>query len=117
MKIDEDKMSYVQDLPGFDRGHPHYFKDPTIDHLLEIVLLLGGEVWINRDRQIIMEHLLATQGKVTNDMIEEFRPDEDLRKSLADRRNEFTRRVFGCLYAGLEGEEDDNFFNFIGKED
>ena len=43
-------LDYVKELPGFERGHPHYFKDPMIDHLLEIVLQLGAEMWIIRDR-------------------------------------------------------------------
>ena len=35
-------LYYVKDLPGFNRGHPHYFRDPMIDHLLEICLQLAG---------------------------------------------------------------------------
>ena len=41
-KMDRNTLNYVKDLPGFERGHPHYFKDPMIDHLLEIVMLMGG---------------------------------------------------------------------------
>ena len=48
---EQNSMDYVRELPGFERGHPHYFKDPMIDHLLEIVLQLGAELWVNRDRQ------------------------------------------------------------------
>ena len=64
------ELEYTKDLPGYERGHPHYFRDPVIDHLLEVVLLLGGELWVNRDRQMIMEELLAKEGKVTPEMID-----------------------------------------------
>ena len=52
--LDQTPLDYVKDLPGFERGHPHYFKDPMIDHLLEIVMMIGGELWVERDRRLIM---------------------------------------------------------------
>ena len=91
-------LDYVRDLPGFKRGHPHYFKDPMIDHLLEICLQLAGEIWVNRDRQIVIEHLLATEGKVTPEMIEAFKPDPEMKDTMRDARRLFTQRLFGCLY-------------------
>ena len=104
-----DAMDYVRDLPGFDRGHPHYYKEPIIDHLLEITLQLAAEIWVNRDRQMVMEHLLATQGKVTPDDIEAFRPTDEFRERLKSNRDEFTNRVFGCLYADLPNDNSGNF--------
>ncbi|MCB2106125.1 MAG: hypothetical protein KDE14_00435 [Rhodobacteraceae bacterium] len=90
-------LDYVKDLPGFERGHPHYFKDPMIDHLLEIVLQLGAELWIVKDRQMIVEHLLATEGKVTPEMIERFRPPQDLAQKLAEERRTLSRRLYQSL--------------------
>ena len=102
-------MDYVRELPGFERGHPHYFKDPMIDHLLEVVLQLGAELWINRDRQLVMEHLLATEGEVTPEMIEQFEPSPEFREELRAQRRSFTERVYGSLYEGLEGTGDQTF--------
>lgn len=114
--MDKSRLDYVKDLPGFERGHPHYFKDPMIDHLLEIVMLLGGELWIERDRRMITEHLIDTEGSATRERIEQFQPDEDFAKKLSDARQAFTKHVYGCLYA-KEGETDVNeFFSAIGKE-
>lgn len=90
-------LDYVKDLPGFERGHPHYFKDPMIDHLIEIVLQLGAELWIVKDRQMITEHLLATEGKVTPEMIERFRPAPELAEKLRDERRTLTRRLYQSL--------------------
>lgn len=106
MVTEKDGMDYVRELPGFERGHPHYFSDPVIDHLLEIVLQLGAEIWINRDRQMVIEHLLATEGKVTPEMIERFRPPPEFKERLREQRRSFTRRVYGSLYQGLDGEDE-----------
>ena len=114
---DSEDLGYVKDLPGFERGHPHYFRDPVIDHLIEVVLMLGGELWVNRDRQMIMEELLATEGKVTPDMIESFKPSEAFAEQQQRARRAFTERVYGCLqYEGLEAPET-GFFDIVAKSD
>jgi hypothetical protein len=114
---DQAELDYVKDMPGFERGHPHYFRDPVIDHLLEVVLLLGGELWVNRDRQMIMEELLATEGKVTTEMIESFKPDVEFLDRQKKARRRFTERVYGCLqYEGLEAPET-GFFDIVAKGD
>ncbi len=94
-------LDYVKDLPGFERGHPHYFKDPMIDHLLEIVLQLGAEMWIIRDRQMVTEYLLTTEGKVTPEMIEAFKPSPEFREKLKVERGTYTRRLYQSLYDGI----------------
>lgn len=115
--LDQTRLGYVKDLPGFERGHPHYFKDPMIDHLLEIVMMIGGELWVERDRRVITEYLLETEGSVTQAMIEQFQPDEAMKEKLASARDRFAHRVFGCLYDSDETTGVDDFFNVIGKED
>ena len=111
------ELEYVKDLPGFERGHPHYFRDPVIDHLLEVVLMLGGELWVNRDRQMIMEELLASEGKVTPEMIEAFKPGPAFIEKQQEARRAFTERVYGCLqYEGLDAPET-GFFDIVAKSD
>lgn len=110
-------LDYVKDLPGFERGHPHYFREPMIDHLLEICLQLAGEIWVNRDRQIVMEHLLATKGKVTPEMIEEFKPDADLKTEMKNARRVFSERIFGSLYADLDSAGEAEFLAGVVKEE
>lgn len=110
-------MDYVKDLPGFDRGHPHYFKDPMIDHLLEIVMLIGGELWVERDRRMVTEHLMETEGQVTADMIETFEPSDDFKEKLAAARGRMTKGLFGCLYDSEDISKTEDFFNVIGKDE
>jgi hypothetical protein len=109
-------LENVKDLPGFERGHPHYTKDPMIDHLLEIVLQLGGEIWVSRDRQMVMEYLLATEGKVTPEMIEQFKPPPEFAAKLREERRTFTRRVYQCLYDGLPQHDEAAFLSGLVKD-
>ena len=108
----EAELGYVKDLPGFTKTDPQFFSDPMIDKLLEITLLLGGEIWTNRDRQMVMEHLLATEGVVTPERIETFR-DERFAEESEKQRLQFVERIFGCLYGGLEGPADKNHFRWL----
>ena len=109
----EAETEYVKDLPGFETTHPQFFKDPMLDKLLEITLLLGGEIWANRDRQMVMEHLLSTKGMVTPDLIETFKPEEDFDKRSEELRLQFVQRIFGCLYEGVDIPDDQNHFNWL----
>lgn len=110
-------LDYVKELPGFEKGHPHYFKEEMIDHLLEICLQLAGEIWVNRDRQTVMEHLLATKGKVTPDMIEEFKPDSEIKQEMREARLLFSKRIFGSLYANLDDPGESGFLSGVMKEE
>lgn len=112
-KAVEAETEYVKDLPGFDKTQPQFFKDPMIDKLLEIVLLLGGEIWTNRDRQMVMEHLLATEGVVTPDLIETFKPDEEFEQNAEEMRLRFVDRIYGSLYSDTEIPEDQNHFKWL----
>jgi hypothetical protein len=115
----EDTMDDIRALPGFTRGHPHYYPEPVIDHLLEIVLQLGAEIWVNRDRQFVMETLLASEGKVTADMIDAFEPSEAFTRRLSEERKAFTERVYGCLYGDLNKQSRGGEFvpGVISKKD
>jgi hypothetical protein len=105
----DENIDELRALPGFERGHPHYFKDPVIDHLLEIVLQLGAELWVNRDRQMVIEHLLANEGQVTPDMIDAFEPPEDFAQRQREQRQAMMQRVYGCLYEGLDTDAGNRF--------
>lgn len=93
----ERATAYVEDLPGFKRSEPQYFRDPMIDHLLEVVILMGGEIWTLRHRQAIVEKLLAAGETVSADMIETFVADQDFTDQLQAERHDLVRRLFGGL--------------------
>lgn len=115
----EAELDYVKDLPGYERTNPQFFSDPMIDKLLEIVLILGGEMWTMRDRQAVMEHLLATHGRVTPDLIETFKPDQSFEERSEAQRLQFIQRIYGCLYGGAAPPPKKNYFTWLtdGKKD
>lgn len=92
--------AYVKDLPGFKRTEPQYFSDPVVDKLVEIVLLMGGEIWTLRHRQAITEKLMATGKMVSPDMIETYKPDPEFREQMEAERQDLIRRMFSALAAG-----------------
>ena len=96
----EEETQYVKDLPGFKRSNPHYFSDPMIDRLLEIVLLMGAEIWTLRHRQAVTERLLASGKTVTPDLIETFQPDEEMKEAIEQERQDLIKRMFASLAGG-----------------
>jgi len=108
-------LDYTKDLPGYERGHPHYFKDPMIDHLIDIVLQLGAELWVVKDRQMVTEHLLATAGKVTPEMIEQFKPPQEMREALSEQRRALTRRLYKSLSEEMGEAGEASFSGVLGR--
>ena len=73
MSSRHDELSRAQveraELPG--RGEePNFLPHPVMDRLLEAVIVLGGELWIERDRRRALESLLHSKGLVTPEEIE-----------------------------------------------
>lgn len=98
-KMDE-ATQYAQELPGFKRSNPQYFADPMIDRLLEVILMMGGEMWTLRHRQAIAEKLAAQGQPATSDMIETFVADDDFRASMELERQDLIRRMYAPLKEG-----------------
>jgi hypothetical protein len=102
---DTPKLDYVKDLPGFQKNNPQYYNDPAIDQLMSIVLDLGAELWVMRDRQAMMEELLETKGSVTREDLDKGRPSEMMAERLEQERQEFIRRVYGRLFENYGGDK------------
>lgn len=73
MSSRHDELSRAQveraGLPG-PGEEPHFLPHPVMDRLLEAVIVLGGELWIERDRRRALESLLHSKGVVTPEEIE-----------------------------------------------
>ena len=104
-------LDYVKDLPGYHRGNPVYFNDPMIDKILEIIMVLSGELWVEKDRRIVTEYLLSTKGEITSDMIENFKPDQEFKDKLKIERKRFTENIFNSLYDNEQSSNPDTFFS------
>lgn len=104
-KLKEADLAYTNDLPGAERGNPRYFENEVIDHLLGIVLELGAQFWVMRDRLAFLEEHLAAKGTVSLADLEEGRPSEELQEKLKAERQAMIQQVYGRLYSRYGGDE------------
>lgn len=97
-------LDYVRELPGYAPNQPQYFDQEIIDHLLGIVLELGAELWVTRDRQAHLEELLARHGIDVRAALETGRPSEETERRLRGERQAMIQRIYGRLYARYGGD-------------
>lgn len=71
-----------------------------LDDLGRAVLTLAREVWVLRDRQRILEHVLAERGVDVADAIDRYQPGPELQKRLDAERAAFVKELLGALAPG-----------------
>lgn len=101
----DDAAEFSRDMPGFDRGDPTYFDNEVIDHLVGIVLELGAELIVTRDRLARLEEMLASGEPVSVEDLDTGRPSEQLAARLDRERQEFIKRIYGRLYSRYGGDK------------
>lgn len=83
-------------------GRPYFFDDPAIDKILNMVVVLGGEVWTLRERLAALEAIQVRQGSLAAGEIDahEFSPEDEAR--LGALRKEFIDSLFRVLQEQVE---------------
>jgi hypothetical protein len=76
---------------------PAFFDNPAIDNLIAVTLELGAELWVVKERLRVMEHLLATHGRVTSDMIEQYQAPAAEQARVKAQRDAFVNRLYGAF--------------------
>ncbi len=71
--------------------------DANLNRLLAIISSLAAEVAVLRDRQRTLEQLLARDGKLSPEAIEEFEPDAADAAERMKWQAEYLRRVYAIL--------------------
>lgn len=83
--------------PPAPAPEPAFFDNPAIDNLIAVVLELGAELWVQRERTRVIEALLAQKGVVTPELIEQYVPSaEEVARAKAER-DAFVSRVYGAF--------------------
>jgi hypothetical protein len=100
-----ESLDYVRNLPGFQPNNPLYFDNEVVDHLISIVLELGAEIWVLRDRQVFLEELLAAQGVDLRARLETGRPAAATEAQLKSEREAMIKRIYGRLYSRYGGDK------------
>ena len=71
--------------------------EARIDKLTQALLHVASELWVTRDRQAVLERLLADGGIDAPDQIDHYRPKGALAERLAAEREAFVSSVLGYL--------------------
>ena len=74
-----------------------YLGNAHIDNLMQIVYSLGTEIWIDRQRNRIVESLLAQKKEVTAESIEQYVPSDAERAAWQAEQDAMVHRVFSVL--------------------
>ena len=78
-------------LAGVD---PVYLENPVLDATVRMLVELAAQVWIERERRLALEALLAERGVLAAEAIEKFRPDAAQAAAFKAERARFIEDVF-----------------------
>jgi hypothetical protein len=83
-------------------GRPYFFADPAIDKVLNMVIVLGSEVWTLRERLAAMEAIQVRQGGLAAGEVDahEFAAEDEAQ--LGAQRKEFIDSLFRVLQEQVE---------------
>ena len=83
-------------------GRPYFFDDPAIDKILNMVVVLGSEVWTLRERLAALEAIQVRQGSLAAGEVDahDFSPEDEAH--LAALRKEFIDSLFRVLQEQVE---------------
>ena len=76
---------------------PAYLGSDRLDDLARMLTELASEVWILKDRNMVLETLLAEHGAVTPAQVEAYQPDPETARRILAERAAFTARIFGAV--------------------
>ena len=74
-----------------------FLGNPHLDNLVSIVIALGAEIWEAKQRMLIMERLLETEGRVTEEMIEQYVASDEEVQLWEAKKAAMTERVYSVL--------------------
>lgn len=69
-----------------------------IDDLAAAYVSVLGELWILKDRQAVLEQVLARHGIPAPELVEQFEPDGKFKAELDAERQAWVRRMVGALF-------------------
>ena len=78
---------------------PQYLAGSTLDDVARMVTGLTEELWVLRDRVMVLEDALAKAGVLAGDAVDEHEVDAELGETLARERMRLITRVLGAPVA------------------
>lgn len=80
----------------------HQFEDPATDILLAIVVSLGNEVYVLRDRLRIIVEMLEAKGTISRADVEAYKPTPEEEEEIRKDNDAFMARLFRVFEGALE---------------
>jgi hypothetical protein len=80
----------------------HQFEDPAMDILLGIVVSLGNEVYVLRDRLRIIEEMLEAKGTISRADVEAYKPTPEEEEEIRKDNDAFIARLFRVFEGDLD---------------
>lgn len=77
--------------------NPIYLDDPILDTMVNIVLELAAQMWVEREQRMILESALAAQGILSSEEVENFEPTDEQLNKIKLARTKFVDDVFKHL--------------------
>ncbi|MCS6800545.1 MAG: hypothetical protein RMM58_07075 [Chloroflexota bacterium] len=90
-------MNAPHTAPTIQDPRPQYFDDPNLDRLMAVLITMANELWVTKDRLMILERLLAKRGSVTPEEVDHYQPNEEEKKELEAARKAYIARVLSGL--------------------
>jgi hypothetical protein len=81
---------------------PIEFKDPEMQVMLNIVISLGLEAYVLRDRIRIIEKMLEAKGVISRADIEAYKPTPEEEEEICKDRDAFMSRFFRVFDRNLD---------------
>jgi hypothetical protein len=85
-----------------DAKKKHQFEDPAMDILLGIVVSLGNEVYVLRDRLRIIEKMLQAKRTISRADVEAYKPTPEEEEEIRKDNDAFIARLFRVLEGALD---------------
>ena len=79
-----------------------FFRDPTVDRVLGVVMELAAEVYVLRDRLHTVERLLQDSGTLDLTQLESYEPTETERAQRLAERDALIARILAPMDAEFE---------------
>ncbi|MDX6744072.1 hypothetical protein [Actinocorallia sp. A-T 12471] len=76
---------------------PRYLESDRLDDLARMIAELTSELWILKDRTLVLEHLLERHGVIAAAAVDGLAPSADLAARLRAEREALVSRVFGAV--------------------
>lgn len=85
-------------MPGFALDRPRYLDaDADLETVYRMMLEVASELWVTRDRLMLLETTLVRRGLMTEAELEALAFDEETSAALTADRERFVARLAGCV--------------------